>query len=192
MARPIQDINAGSMADIAFLLLIFFLVTTTMSTHSGVQSKLPPPPEKDEKTVVDVKERNVLVVLVNKDNNIAIKGKPIALQDIYEKTREFILNKDNREDLPEKELKKDIPFFGDRLISKGIISLQTDRTTEYEKYLQVLNELRRAINDLRNELSKQKFGKLFDDLNEAQQDAVSTIYPLAISEAEPRRMISNP
>jgi biopolymer transport protein ExbD len=190
MARPIPEINAGSMADIAFLLLIFFLVTTTMSTNSGVQSKLPPLPEDEQKTVVDVKERNVLVVLVNKDNNIAIKGHPIELKDIYEKTREFILNPNNSDNLPEKELKKDIPYFGDRMVSKGIISLQADRNTEYNKYLQVQNELRRAINDLRNEISKQKFGKLFDDLSESQQDAVSLIYPLNISEAEPRKMIT--
>ncbi len=190
MARPIQEINAGSMADIAFLLLIFFLVATTMSTNSGLQRKLPPPPDKE--TTVNptiVKERNVMVVLVNKDNNIAIKGKLIALQDIYKRTQEFFLNENNSIDLPEKEF-QEVPLFGKVLVSKGIVSLQTDRTTNYSVYLKVQNELVRAVNDLRNKLSKQKFGMSFDDLDEEQQDAVSQVFPLAISEAEPRKMVA--
>ncbi len=191
--RPLQEINAGSMADIAFLLLIFFLVTTTMSTNTGMQRKLPPPP-KDEKKKDEtkVKDRNVMVVLINKDNNIAIKGKPIQLKDICEKTKQFIKNPNNDKSLPEKDV-KDIPFFGKYPVSKGIISLQTDRATNYEKYLQVNNELVRAINELRDEKAIQKFGMTFDELgkiDEKKQKAIKEIYPLNISEAEPRRIAS--
>ena len=185
--RPLQEINAGSMADIAFLLLIFFLVTTTMSTNTGMQRKLPPMPEEQEEQDIEMKERNVMVVLVNKDNNIAIKGRPILLKDVYQKTRDFFENPNNDENLPEKEL-KDVPYFGKVPVTKGVVSLQTDRNTNYKKYLQVQNELVRAVNDLRNELAKRQFGMLFDDLPEDKQDAVGDIYPLAISEAEPRRM----
>ena len=186
--RPLQEINAGSMADIAFLLLIFFLVTTTMSTNTGMQRRLPPMPEdpnKDE--IIEIKERNVMVVLVNRDNNIAIKGKPILLKDVYKKAKDFFENPYNDENLPEKE-PKDIPFFGQMYVTKGVISLQTDRNTNYEKYLHVQNELVRAVNDLRDEISKLKFGMPFDDLDDDKQEAVGDIYPLAISEAEPRRM----
>jgi biopolymer transport protein ExbD len=190
MARPLQEINAGSMADIAFLLLIFFLVATTFSTNSGLQRRLPPPSEKEtEINPTVVKERNVMVVLVNRENKIAIKGKLIALQDIYKKTKEFFLNSNNNPELPEKDI-KDIPLFGKYPVSKGIISLQTDRNTNYNVYLKVQNELVRAINDLRNELSIQKFSKPFIDLTEEQQDAVGKIYPIAISEAEPRKMLN--
>lgn len=185
--RPLQEINAGSMADIAFLLLIFFLVTTTMSTNTGMQRKLPPPPDKTEKPDIDVNERNVMVVLINKDNNIAIKGLPIQLKDICKRTKLFFTNPNNDEDLPEKE-PKDIPFFGMYPVSKGVVSLQTDRNTNYEKYLKVNNELVRAINELRDEKSMQKFGMKFDDLGEKKQEAIGNIYPLNISEAEPRRI----
>lgn len=185
--RPLQEINAGSMADIAFLLLIFFLVTTTMSTNTGMQRKLPPPAEKQKDDNIDVKERNVMVVLINKDNNIAIKGKPIRLKDICEKTKLFFTNPNNDKNLPEKKM-KNIPFFGNYPVSKGVVSLQTDRNTNYAKYLQVNNELVRAINELRDEKAMEKFGMKFDDLEKDQNKAVSEVYPLNISEAEPRRI----
>ncbi len=189
--RPLQEINAGSMADIAFLLLIFFLVTTTMSTNTGMQRKLPPPPEKEKKDdKIDVKERNVMVVLINKDNNIAIKGKPIQLKDICERTKLFFSNPNNDENLPEKKI-KDIPYFGKYPVSKGVVSLQTDRNTNYEKYLQVNNELVRAVNELRDEKAMEKFGMSFDELGKVDKDkqkAVGQVYPLNISEAEPRRI----
>ena len=188
--RPLQEINAGSMADIAFLLLIFFLVTTTMSTNTGMQRKLPPPPEKKDQKDIDVHERNVMVVLINKDNNIAIKGRPIQLKDICEKTKLFFTNPNNDESLPEKEV-KDIPYFGKYPVSKGVVSLQTDRNTNYEKYLQVNNELVRAVNELRDEKSMAKFGMKFDDLEKDKQKAVAKVYPLNISEAEPRRIAAN-
>ena len=189
--RPLQEINAGSMADIAFLLLIFFLVTTTMSTNTGMQRKLPPYPEDDKKDeIIEKKDRNVMVVLVNKDNNIAIKGRPILLKEITEKTKVFFTNPNNDPTLPEKKEPKEIPFFGMIRVTKGVVSLQTDRNTNYEKYLQVQNELVRAINELRDELSMQKFGILFDDLDDDKKDAVADYIPLNISEAEPRRMMT--
>jgi len=184
--RELTEINAGSMADIAFLLLIFFLVTTTMSTNTGMQRKLPPIEEHPEKPP-EVIERNVMVVLVNKDNIIAIKGKPILLDKITEKAKIFFSNPEGRDDLPQVDY-KEIPFFGNYPVSKGLVSLQTDRNTSYDKYLQVQNELVRAVSELRDEKSKEKFGVGFEDLSEEQRDAVSKAIPLAISEAEPRRM----
>jgi len=186
--RQLTEINAGSMADIAFLLLIFFLVTTTMSTNTGMQRKLPPMED-----VIDpppVKERNVMVVLVNKDNVIAIKGRPIALNRITETAKTFFSNPRNLETLPEVKF-KEIPFFGKYPVSKGLVSLQTDRNTNYETYLKVQNELVRAISELREDKAKQKFGMSYDDLEEDQRKALNKAIPLAVSEAEPRRKIAN-
>jgi len=67
-----------------------------------------------------------------------------------------------------------------------VISLQNDRGTNYQVYIDVQNELVAAYNDLRNQISKEKFGKLYEDLNEDQSKAVRMIYPQKISEAEPK------
>lgn len=188
--RELTEINAGSMADIAFLLLIFFLVTTTMSTNTGMQRKLPPWPEDDKKDeIIDVHKRNIMAVLINKDNFIMVNGVPKQLSNITEDAKEFLENKNRREDLPEFE-SKEIPVLGVIPVSKGIISLQTDRTTVYEKYLQVQNELIRAVTELRDERSMKEFGVHFEDLEDDKKvEAISKAIPLAISEAEPRRKV---
>ncbi|MDC3220508.1 biopolymer transporter ExbD, partial [Flavobacteriales bacterium] len=99
--REAPEINAGSMADIAFLLLIFFLVTTTMDSSYGVERLLPPIEEEQPDDNQKVNERNILSVLVNGSDQILANGKLVELADLKEQTKEFILNEDNRDDLPE-------------------------------------------------------------------------------------------
>lgn len=186
--RELQEINAGSMADIAFLLLIFFLVTTTMDTDTGIARKLPPMPEnKDQLDNQKVKERNVFAVLINKDDQLLVEGEPTRITQLREKTKEFITNPLNKDNLPEKKTIT-VPYFGQYQVTKGIISLQNDNGTSYKAYIQVQNELAAAINELRDNLAMQKFGKKYDDLPEDQADAIQKIYPMAISEAEPKNV----
>lgn len=208
--RKIPEVNAGSMADIAFLLLIFFLVTTTMDVDTGLIRKLPPPP-KDKKVTQDVKRRNGFMVLINKDNMLAIGGNPADVSELRERIKEFILNPTNDPNLSEKitiqekleqelskkepnkkkiaQYKQIIKEFGlDTYISLGVVSLQNDRGTSYGKYIEVQNEIVGAFNDLRNDLARKKWNKDFKDLTKDQQDLIKIIYPLAISEAEPRSL----
>lgn len=191
--RKIQEINAGSMADIAFLLLIFFLVSTTMDTDSGIVRKLPPMPEKEkQEDQVDVKERNIFVVLVNRNNQLLVEGELMDIKDLRAAAREFILNTYDDPDLPTKEW-IEVEFFGQvEVTKKHVISLQNDRGTSYGMYIAVQNELAGAYNDLRNELAERKFGVKYTDLkgeeNKAKQDAIEEIYPMKISEAEPKNV----
>lgn len=186
--RDIGEINAGSMADIAFLLLIFFLVTTTMDVDSGIARKLPPPPEPNqEEDDSKIKERNIFVVLINKNNRLLVENEPLDIKFLREKTKEFIENPLDKEDLPEKS-EKEVDFFGKVMVSKGIISLQNDRGTSYGTYLTVQNELAAAYNELRDELAMKRFGKKFEECSEEQQDAIQDIYPQKISEAEPKNI----
>lgn len=189
MARKIPEIPAASLADIAFMLLIFFLVTTTMDVDSGLERRLPPmPPEnQNDDDSPPIKERNVFVVLVNANDQLLVEGEVGRIEDLRDKAKEFMANPNNSENLPEKTM-KEVPYFGEVGITKGVISLQNDRGTSYGTYIAVQNELVGAINDLREELAEQKFGKSYDKLEDDQQDAIKEIYPSKISEAEPKKV----
>lgn len=186
--RKVPDINSSSTADIAFLLLIFFLITTSMDTDRGLARRLPPPPDKEQKDQSDkVKERNVLEVFLNKDDQLMCGGEYLTVGQLREKAKEFIDNPNNEETKPEKHAKQ-VPYFGNVMVTeKHVISLRCDRGTSYKAYIAVQNELVGAYNELRDKLAQQKWGKNYLDLNEDQQKAVRDIYPQKISEAEPKK-----
>ncbi len=185
--REVQEINASSMADISFLLLVFFLVSTSMATDEGLSRQLPPPIRKEQKIEkVDIKPRNIMTILVNSNDELMVNGNVISLNELKEKAKEFIANPSDDPSLPEKETIQ-VPYFGNYAVTKQhVISLQNDRGTDYWAYIAVQNELVAAYDELRNEISKSKFGKNFDDLDSDEQSAVKKIYPQKISEAEPK------
>ncbi len=185
MARKMPEVPAASLADIAFMLLIFFLVTTTMDVDSGLERRLPQWVEQQPEDDQRIKERNVFVVLVNRNNDLLVDNEYADLDDLRERAKEFMANPYNDDNLPEKEPKQ-IPFFGEVMVSKGVISLRNDLDTRYGTYIAVQNELVAAINELRDEISKQQFGKAYLELDKEQQDAVKEYYPSRISEAEPK------
>lgn len=189
MARKVQEVNAGSMADIAFLLLIFFLVTTTMDTDSGIVRKLPPMPEPNtEQEDIQIKERNIFVVLVNRNNQLLVEGEHIDIRNLRKVAKDFIENPANNPNLPAKE-PKDFKYLGTmEVTSKHVISLQNDRGTSYKTYIAVQNELAAAYTELRDELALRKWGKRFEDLDDDYKKVVEDVYPMKISEAEPRNV----
>ena len=170
--RMTNEINAGSMADIAFLLLIFFLVTTTIVEDKGITVKLPPWSE-DEPDITKLKKRNVYSVLVNAQNQLLVRGELMDIEDLKDNAKEFIANPLKREDLAEKP-------------TKAIISLKNDRGTEYKTYLEVYNELKAAYNELWDELCQRKYGIPYsEDLPRAYRKAIKEEIPFVLSEAEP-------
>jgi biopolymer transport protein ExbD len=204
--RELQEVNAGSMADIAFLLLIFFLVATTMDVDTGLTRLLPPIPEEEEEVEVQVKQRNVLVVLINRNDQLMVRGEfGTRVDELKDITMEFFTNPANDPDLPEKEdAEIQFPPGSSPLIppdgiwrgkvSKGVISLQNDRSTTYKQYLMVQNELVAAVNQLRQDFCKLYFDKDFDDLNmnspneKEIAEAIRQVYKMNISEAEPKNI----
>jgi len=205
MARETPEVNGGSLADIAFLLLIFFLVTTTMDIDTGITRLLPPEPEKDQETEVKVNKRNVLVVLLNKSDRLMVGPEEMDRLDLKAKTIEFFTNPTNSETLPEMEetevqfppgssamLRADGMWTG--RVSKGVISLQNDRSTTYGKYLQVQNELVAAVNELRNNFCNQFFDMDYEELNtaipkeEEIYNGIRKIYKMNISESDPKNI----
>ena len=177
--RKLQEINAGSMADIAFLLLIFFLVTTTMDVDTGIARKLPPMPE-DEQIEDDsqIHARNIYVVLVNSNNQLLVEGVPMDISQLKDGAKDFIDNNGLNPEL------SDNP-------EKAIISLQNDRGTSYKTYIQVQNELTAAYNELRNTAALSEFGSRYYDLPKTQKRNIRKKYPQKISEAEPKNVGEN-
>ena len=187
MARKTPEVPAASLADIAFMLLIFFLVTTTMDVDSGLERILPQWQEEEPENNDQIKERNVFVVLVNRNNELLVEGEVTRIGDLRERAKEFISNPYNEDNLPEKK-PTEIPFFGTVDVTKGVISLRNDLDTKYGTYLAVQNELVGAVNELREELAKSKFGKSFVDLEKDKQKAIKKVIPSRISEAEPKKV----
>ncbi len=195
--RKLPEINASQMADISFLLLIFWLCSTTMSTDQGLSRRLPPPlPPNMEKPDVEVNERNIFIVLINSQNQLLVQGEPMDVRQLREEAKAFILNAENDIHKPELfEVAADILDKNGNVertlktitTKNHVISLQNDRGTTYDKYIEVQNELVAAYSEVRDAYSRREFGGLtFNELTAEQQEAVQTLFPQKISEAEPK------
>jgi len=194
--REISEINAGSMADIAFLLLIFFLVTTTMDTDTGLIRKLPEIPDKNQPPPPKILQRNIFEILVNANDQLLVEGEYIQVTELRAKAKAFIQSDPGNPNMPQFK-EEEIPGLGLVQVSKQIISLQNDNGTSYKMYIKVQNELVAAYNELRNEFAQQKFGKPYEELiqqsgsSDAAKEklnAVKKFYPQRISEAEPKKI----
>ncbi len=184
--RNAEGINASSSADIAFLLLIFWLTTTTMNSDKGLQRRLPPmPDENQQQEDVKVNRRNIIQVKINSNDRIIAGGQIMEIFEIKDKIVEFVTNPMNLETLPAKEM-KEIEGFGQYAVSKGVVSLQNDRGTSYNAYLQVQNELVKAFNEIRDDFAVKNYGKKYNALDEDKQKIIREAIPQSISEAEPK------
>jgi len=191
--KKMPGLNTSSTADISFMLLIFFLITTSMDTDMGLARRLPKPPEPDqEDATMDIKARNILYVRINAAGQLWVEdeingpGYP-DIRELRPRVKEFVKNEQNLSRWPEKHV-KNIELLGQCFVTdKHVISVQTDRGTPYDMYFQVQNELVAAYNELRNELSKEKFGREYQYLKDDEKAAIRQYYPQNISEAEPKK-----
>jgi hypothetical protein len=205
MARKSPEVNAGSMADIAFLLLIFFLVTTTIETDSGINRKLPPMEDVIDPPII--KERNIFTVVVNKNNDILVEEKPMQLRDVRSAAVKFLDNGggvgEEACDYCQGERDKSSSDNPD----KAIISLKNDRETDYKVYISVQNELVAAYNELRDRefirlypnerMTFVEANKFYSDPRTSLKvksklkpklDVLKKMYPQKLSEAEPSKI----
>ncbi|ULC59464.1 biopolymer transporter ExbD [Flaviramulus sp. BrNp1-15] len=163
--RAAPEVNAGSMADIAFLLLIFFLVTTTIETDSGINRKLPPMEESDEDVII--KQKNIFTVLLNGKDQLLVEDELMELKDLRKAAKEFL---DNGGDgsCDYCRGKKD-PSSSDNP-DKAIISLKNERETTYKTYIAVQNELVAAYNELRDARAQAQYGQPFTEMEANYKD----------------------
>ena len=192
--KKMPGLNTSSTADISFMLLIFFLVTTSMDTDMGLARHLPQPPDPDQEDAqVDIKARNILYIRLNYQGQLSIKDETTQdagwseFSELRQRVKDFVRNEQNYSKWPEKHVKI-IDLLGRCYVTdKHVISVQTDRGTPYDAYFQVQNELVAAYTELRNEISKEKFGREYQYLEDDQKAAIRQYYPQNISEAEPKK-----
>jgi len=194
--KAAPEVNAGSMADIAFLLLIFFLVTTTIETDAGLDRMLPPfEPPNEEPPII--RQKNIFTVNINKNGQLLVEDNLMNLKDLRSAATAFLENNADGSCTYCKG-KKD-PASSDNP-SKAIISLKNDRETKYSTYITVQNELVGAYNDLRNREAQKLYGQDFtkmeaeylnpetpsavrDDLKDKVK-RIQDMFPQKLSEAE--------
>ncbi len=186
--RAAPEINAGSMADIAFLLLIFFLVTTTMDVDTGI-TRILPPPVKNKNENVDVKERNVLKILINSHDLMLVNGKPANISNLANKIIDFMSIHPNDKAYPEVQ-EKFIPELGKKvLMTKGIVSLKNDRGTSYEMYIKVQDAIAKAFNEMKDQQALKYYGLKFSELADNNKiKTINKLVPIRVSEAEPENV----
>jgi biopolymer transport protein ExbD len=173
--REDPEVGGAGMADIAFLLLIFFLLVTTIDVDTGIGLQLPPAPEENQEPP-PIKERNMLKILVNAQGLVLIDEERTPVSQVKRKVKEFVTNRGQDPNL------SDSP-------DKAIVSIKTDRATPYNVYIDMLDEVMGAYNELRNQAAQAEFGKSYEQLAEdsQQRKKVQDIYPKKISIAEPNQ-----
>ncbi len=199
MARRLApSVNAGSMADIAFLLLIFFLVSTTIETDSGISRKLPP--LIDDPTTADIKKKNLFRVELNQLNELLVEGKPMKIGDLKSAAIAFLDNGGGSGNLSCDYCKGQRDTQSSDNPNKAIVSLINSRETNYATYIAVQNELVSAYTDLRNREAQRLYGISFVEMKKNLKNAkdknetrtlrerikkIQSMYPEKLSEAEP-------
>ncbi len=167
--RQAPAVNAGSMADIAFLLLIFFLVATQIANDKGIPVILP---EYYEGPAGQAADRNVLNILINADDELLIESKLSEWDEVKERVRLFVLNEDNLSIRPTSP-------------DKAIISIQNHKATSYEAYIDIYSQIQAAYKGMRDDLAMIRYDLDFDNLAYIQKKEIAAIIPMKISEADP-------
>lgn len=191
--RKVPSINGSSMADISFILLIFFLITTSMDTDEGLKRRLPPlVPKEQQNQDIEINDRNIMRILVNRQDQIAVIKKTAAggdnmvlvpLDELKDYTVKFIMNPENDATLPEKEVRA-ITGLGNLNLTtlSYAISLKSEVQTSYQMFISVQNELLKAYNEVWDKFAIEHYRKKFDSLTVDEQAAVVEAYPMHISE----------
>lgn len=198
--RGTPEVSSGSMADIAFLLLIFFLVTTTIANDKGILMQLPPPPEPEQE-IVEFQERNIFKILANSNDQLLVENEPYTkpMSELKQEIKDFVLNFGNPDtealeiynSLPSslKTKAKQRPESSDHP-GKAIVSFKANRGTSYELYIDVLDAVQAAYNEIYGErvgLSAEEFLQLDQskDVEKRMYQQARSGIPKAISIAEP-------
>lgn len=162
--------DAG-MSDIVFLLLLFFLVSTTIDVDTGIGLSLPEyiPPEEQE--FVPLSKDRLAALNINENGDVLLDGDVIAIPQIKETL------------LPRIESKIDLPKN-----KKLVVSIKTSRKTNYNLYIQALDQVKGAYAEVRTGYAQRNFNKKLYELNDDENLDLRNKVPIIISIAEPEKL----
>ena len=155
----VPGLNTTSTADISFMLLIFFLVTTNMDVDKGLTRQLPPP-DKQEQQASQVMRGTLMQVVITRDNELLVDGKPTPVKNICGLAEDFV----------------------HRVGKKHLIKIEASPEADYDTYFQLQNQLVMAYGRLRNEVALKLYGKAYAKLNNTQREHVKELCPQRIAE----------
>ena len=167
--RTSTTVNAGSMADIAFLMLIFFLTTTTIMNDAGLDQTLPKPCETEDCST-DIAKQNLLTIAINHEGAIMLQQEEVVVNAIAEEVIRFVDNASNS-------------IEGATSPDKAVIQFTCSRDVPYSDYVKVLDQIKSGYATMREDYSKLKFDKPFNELNGIERKLVLKQYPLQLAEA---------
>jgi len=150
-SRQAPTVNAGSMADIAFLLLLFFLVATTISQEKGILRKLPDPCPPGQICKTDIHERNILRIALNDTGDLFVGKKELQFSELLNVVKEYIDN--NGDDSCNYCTGSKLPNLSENP-QNAVISIKTNRNTPYGSFIEVQDEITSAYYELRAEYVK--------------------------------------
>jgi biopolymer transport protein ExbD len=160
------EIPTSSMADIAFLLLLFFLVATVIDVDTGIGMTLPEYVEDPEEVEVD--KSRMAAILINENGDVLVDNVPTSIFQIKNNLKSRI---ESKIELPSNK--------------KLIVSVKTDRKTDYNAYIQALDQVKLSYFEVRDEYSRANYGRKYNDLETENQEIVKEKIPIIISIAEP-------
>lgn len=167
------EIPTSSMADISFLLLLFFLVSTVIDVDTGIGMTLPEYLPADQQEVVPLSKDRLAAVLINENGDVLLNNEIIAIPQIAKTLKARI---ESKIELPSNK--------------KLVVSVKTDRKTNYNLYIQALDQVKEAYFEVREAYAQTHFGKRLidlDDKSEAMKEIKEKI-PITISIAEPEKV----
>lgn len=158
-------INAGSMADIAFLLLIFFLISTTIIDEKGIRVDLP---HKSPKPMKEVLASQVLEITIDDLNAIKIEGFVVPVGMVHQRVIDFLQPK--------------LRAVGNDAGLEASIQISISKVSDYAEYVGLFNQLKKAYSLLWNSEAQKIYGRAFDDLSSLEKTQIRDLIPMNVFE----------
>ncbi len=164
------EIPSAGMSDIVFLLLLFFLVSTTIDVDTGIGLTLPEFRE-DLTDVIPLSKDRLASLNINENGDVLLNGEVIAIPQVRETL------------IPRIESKIELPK-----TKKLVVSIKTARKTNYNLYIQTMDQIKGAYAEVRTAYSQNHFNKKLYELNKVEIKELRDKIPIIISIAEPERI----